>query len=186
MNENQKSCHDCNAIRGKQHVAGCYWEECPFCRRQMISCNCIYKYFGIDDVNQKDWQWIYYNGPTDKMSTISTTTLSSNSGTIGGVNVTELQVQTGKKQSTSTNSSVTETTLSKDLKNLQQMSIWVPGWNGNRLGMKVKIELPKPIHLNQYEDDESYSGEWVVNKVRDKIMNSYFIQELFVSRAGKI
>lgn len=105
-------------------------------------------------------------------------------GSVAGISVKDLAVGRGRKQSGTMHSSANVDTLTKDLKNLQEMSIWVPGWNGNRLGMKVKVELPRPLHIDQSEDNEAFSGEWVVNKVRDKIINSYFIQELFLSRAG--
>ena len=65
------------------------------------------------------------------------------------------------------------------------MSIWVPGCNNNKIGMKIEVEMPRPAELKQHEDDPSLSGKWVVNKVRDKIIRSYFIQELYLSRAGK-
>ena len=66
--------------------------------------------------------------------------------------------------------------------NLQKMSIWVPGWNGNRMLMTVKVELPRPITTEQSENSEVASGEWVVEGVRDKIISGYFIQELFLTK----
>ncbi len=33
-------CHDCNVKVGQFHHFGCDWERCPFCRGQLISCNC--------------------------------------------------------------------------------------------------------------------------------------------------
>ncbi len=104
-------------------------------------------------------------------------------GTISNsIKSTDLLVVTGEKQHAGYNKS--NATLSKELKNLQKMSIWVPGWNGNRLGMSVQVEMPRPVHINQSEENEIYKGNWIVNKVRDKIISSYFVQELFLSRAG--
>ncbi len=34
------SCHDCGAIKGQYHVAGCDVEECPKCKGQAIGCEC--------------------------------------------------------------------------------------------------------------------------------------------------
>ena len=103
-------------------------------------------------------------------------------GIIGGIKATDRHNFSGKKQEVTY--SKTDETTTKTLKDLQKMSIWVPGWNGNRLGKKVTVELPRPAEYNQSEDDPTYKGEWVVNRVRDKIINSYFIQELFLSRDG--
>ena len=35
------SCHDCAAVKGEYHVPGCDVEECPVCRGQALSCDCI-------------------------------------------------------------------------------------------------------------------------------------------------
>lgn len=34
-------CHDCSAVKGEFHVAGCDVEECPVCRGQALGCKCI-------------------------------------------------------------------------------------------------------------------------------------------------
>ena len=34
-------CHDCGAIKGEYHVDGCDVEECPVCRGQKLSCDCV-------------------------------------------------------------------------------------------------------------------------------------------------
>ena len=34
------ACHDCSAIKGELHVAGCDAEECPSCHGQAFSCAC--------------------------------------------------------------------------------------------------------------------------------------------------
>jgi hypothetical protein len=43
-----KTCHDCGVTIWRTHLPGCDMEECPFCRNQLISCDCCYKYLGID------------------------------------------------------------------------------------------------------------------------------------------
>lgn len=37
----EERCHDCGVIAGGIHHPGCDWEECPKCRRQLISCGCL-------------------------------------------------------------------------------------------------------------------------------------------------
>jgi len=34
-------CHDCDALPGHYHHAGCDWEECPRCHGQLLSCECL-------------------------------------------------------------------------------------------------------------------------------------------------
>lgn len=34
-------CHDCGALPGFYHHAGCDWEECPRCHEQLLSCDCL-------------------------------------------------------------------------------------------------------------------------------------------------
>jgi len=34
-------CHDCGALPGHYHHAGCDWEQCPRCHEQLISCDCV-------------------------------------------------------------------------------------------------------------------------------------------------
>jgi hypothetical protein len=122
------------------------------------------------------------NTQQEEMS-VKTKMTAPTGGSVGnGIKATDMHVVNGEKQQTSYNQS--SATLSKELKNLQKMSIWVPGWNGNRLGMSVEVEMPRPVHLDQTADNELYKGNWIVNKVRDKIISSYFVQELFLSRAG--
>jgi hypothetical protein len=118
---------------------------------------------------------------SDKMD-VNVKETKVSSGKLGGVKATDYQTINGQKQSSSYNQS--DEDLMKDLKNLQEMSIWVPGWNGNRIGMTVEVEMPRPVHIEQTESSESFRGKWVVNKVRDKIISSYFVQELFLSRSG--
>jgi hypothetical protein len=42
-------CGDCNALEGQLHEFGCEMEQCPFCRHQLISCDCIYEKLGLMD-----------------------------------------------------------------------------------------------------------------------------------------
>ncbi len=148
-----------------------------------------YKVSGFDmEALQKSIPTITSNINMEKISQekINTKVIvaeSNSTAQVGGIPVTELLNNSGAKLSGGYSDGDPDN-VTKELKNLQKMSIWVPGWNGNRLGMSVKIELPKPININQSENSETYSGIWIVNQVRDKIINSYFIQELFVSRAG--
>ena len=63
-----KECHDCGVKIGKVHESGCDWERCPICKGQLLSCNCIYEYFGIDVVNMEEkYPAIYNEGVTDEM-----------------------------------------------------------------------------------------------------------------------
>lgn len=125
------------------------------------------------------------NANLEEMATGTTQIEVQGAGTLGSISITDLHMQRGQKLSTS-NQVISNETSSKDILDTQKMRIWVPGWNGNRLGMTVKVELPRPVGLDQSEDSEAYTGDWVVNKVRDKVISTYFIQELFLSRAGAI
>jgi len=42
----KQTCHDCGVYEGQIHEFGCDMERCPFCGNQLISCNCLYEYFG--------------------------------------------------------------------------------------------------------------------------------------------
>lgn len=44
----EKKCHDCGVKEGETHKPGCDWEECPFCHKQLISCNCCYEKLGLN------------------------------------------------------------------------------------------------------------------------------------------
>lgn len=68
------------------------------------------------------------------------------------------------------------------LSNAQTCSIWVPGLNKNRIGFKSRVNFPRPSYLASDSYDLTFSGEWEVTAVRDKIIKQYFIQELFLRR----
>ncbi|KKK75086.1 hypothetical protein LCGC14_2877280, partial [marine sediment metagenome] len=38
-----KRCAECGAIEGEWHYFGCVNEECPFCKNDLIGCDCIYQ-----------------------------------------------------------------------------------------------------------------------------------------------
>lgn len=57
-----QSCHDCRVKIGEIHIPGCDWEECPFCHRQLISCNCCYEHLKLDSEKEP----IFSQGLTDK------------------------------------------------------------------------------------------------------------------------
>jgi hypothetical protein len=37
-------CHDCAALKGQYHVAGCDMEQCPKCGGQLFGCECEFSY----------------------------------------------------------------------------------------------------------------------------------------------
>ena len=58
-----KRCHDCHANEGEFHVPGCDAEVCPFCREQLIGCNCAYHHLGLwDDDAALPIEEVYENG----------------------------------------------------------------------------------------------------------------------------
>ena len=38
--ESPGKCPDCGVAKGKYHIDGCDWEDCPRCGLQFISCDC--------------------------------------------------------------------------------------------------------------------------------------------------
>jgi hypothetical protein len=41
-------CHDCGAKPGQLHELWCDTEDCPWCGKQLLACECPYKKLGID------------------------------------------------------------------------------------------------------------------------------------------
>lgn len=68
----EDTCYDCRVKVGETHDYGCDWEECPFCGRQLLSCDCIYDKLGLRDYKKYGEKFdglpkkIYENGPTKK------------------------------------------------------------------------------------------------------------------------
>ncbi len=89
----------------------------------------------------------------------------------------------GQKQSNG-NAFSSAATLTKDMKNLQTLVIWVPGCNNEKLHKTIEVEIPLPKGHDTSRGDENMSGVWEVWQVRDKIISSIFIQQLFLRRAG--
>ncbi len=100
-----------------------------------------------------------------------------------GLKASDMIVGAGQKQAPG-KSYANQATLSKNLKNAQTMSIWVPGWNGERLHKTVEVEIPLPKGHDTSRGDQNMSGVWEIWQYRDKIISSIFIQELFLRRAG--
>ena len=116
--------------------------------------------------------------------TAGTKDAEASAGKIGKMSVNDIHNRNiGTRQSNSKTTSH-QATITKSINELQKMNIWIPGWAGNRIGRKITVQYPRPAHFNQDDTDELYSGEWVVNKVRDKIINFYYVQELSLTRAG--
>jgi hypothetical protein len=64
------TCHDCGVREGEIHQMGCDMERCPFCGRQLISCDCIYKKLELFDYEKYPNTHglhpdIYNHGPTN-------------------------------------------------------------------------------------------------------------------------
>ncbi len=59
----KQKCHYCGAQEGEFHKPGCDMELCPFCKGQLISCNCCYKKLKID---VSPGTWAYKHGLTDE------------------------------------------------------------------------------------------------------------------------
>jgi hypothetical protein len=155
------------------------------------------------DIHRRDQVIEYYvdgfdSGPLEQSVGATTSTISKNLGkekmsmateptkretdkTINGQPTTNYIYQNGKKLSGISDPAE----LTKALNEAQTCRIWVPGWNGQRLGKKIGLELPRTSSMPQESNSEIYSGEWIVSAQRDKMINSYFIQELFLRRIGQ-
>lgn len=57
----RQRCRDCGCLEGELHKPGCDMEWCPFCGRQLISCDCAYEKLGIDI---SEGTWAYEHGLT--------------------------------------------------------------------------------------------------------------------------
>jgi hypothetical protein len=44
----KKTCHDCRAEIGEFHGPNCDWEQCPFCRGQLLTCGCSYRHLRLN------------------------------------------------------------------------------------------------------------------------------------------
>ena len=63
-------CHDCNVKIGRLHKPGCDMEECPFCHKQLVTCDCCCEHLGLNpeqeptfseglnDEQEKNWDKI--------------------------------------------------------------------------------------------------------------------------------
>lgn len=47
-------CAICYTPRGEQHEPGCPWEQCPFCKEQLLGCQCWMKQFSIVEEEGKE------------------------------------------------------------------------------------------------------------------------------------
>lgn len=45
----RQRCGACGVLEGQFHVPGCDMEICPFCRGQLLSCDCVYERLGLVD-----------------------------------------------------------------------------------------------------------------------------------------
>jgi len=102
----------------------------------------------------------------------------------GGLVSTAIQFGEGVRLIGNTISETAPDAPTEKSQDAQKMRIWVPGSNVNRINQKVTVELPTPVYA-QESNNETFSGEWIVEQVRDKIINTFFVQELKLRRAGK-
>jgi len=71
--EERNTCHDCGVKEGEFHIPGCDMERCPFCGRQLISCNCCYEKLGLIDHKKYPDTFglppdVYFNGLSDEQA----------------------------------------------------------------------------------------------------------------------
>jgi Zn-finger nucleic acid-binding protein len=70
-------CPDCGVAVGQKHMNGCDVEQCPRCRGQLLSCDCVLEINGIEmegrtPLERYDWleshhPSLYHEGPTEEM-----------------------------------------------------------------------------------------------------------------------
>jgi len=53
------NCHDCGVKEGEIHKEGCDMERCPFCHRQLITCDC-----NIESYDELPYRIPYILAPT--------------------------------------------------------------------------------------------------------------------------
>lgn len=59
-------CVDCGVKRGGYHHPGCDLQRCPICRRQMVSCDCLYEDdYDDDEDDAYDNTWRYPEPPRE-------------------------------------------------------------------------------------------------------------------------
>ncbi len=98
-------------------------------------------------------------------------------------NIIDMLRGEGQKQSNG-KSFANAATLTKNMKNAQTLIIWVPGCNNEKLHKTIEVEIPNPKGHDTTRGDENMSGVWEIWQVRDKIISSIFIQQLFLRRGG--
>jgi len=108
---------------------------------------------------------------------------SKDTSTIGKNSITDLVNYRGEKLKSSETKNTKE--YFNKIAGVQKASIWVPGLSIDRIGKKVTVHFPTPPSINTSDYDEILSGEWEVYMVRDKIIKEFFVQELFIRRAGQ-
>lgn len=103
-------------------------------------------------------------------------------GGVAGTDQSKMIKSRGTKQSTVSSGELQQYFTA--VSGAQTCSIWVPGLNKNRIGFRVIVNFPRPQYLQQDIYDSTFSGEWEVYAVRDKIIKQFFVQELFLRRPG--
>lgn len=72
MDKEIYTCHDCGVSEGEIHHLGCDMERCPFCGKQLISCDCCYEKLNLIDKRKYNYDTaylpieIYENGLNDE------------------------------------------------------------------------------------------------------------------------
>lgn len=115
-------------------------------------------------------------------STIIDSKKTVQKGGAHGVNTSDSVFKKGNKQGTKHSPNLQQ--YYETLSNAQTCSIWVPGLNRNRIGFRVLVAFPRPSYLVSSEYDKTFTGDWEITAVRDKIIKQYFVQEIFLRRPG--